>query len=74
MEDLIKPHVRPMTEARATLLSKMLGKLFYNNCLKGRALYFTHSCSMSGPSPPHRMSLVHDIVQTKLKANPGMVG
>uniref|UniRef100_A0A672PU63 Sodium-dependent multivitamin transporter n=2 Tax=Sinocyclocheilus grahami TaxID=75366 RepID=A0A672PU63_SINGR len=30
MEDLIKPHVRPMTEARATLLSKMLGKVNNN--------------------------------------------
>lgn len=74
MEDLIKPHVRPMTEARATLLSKMLGKLFNNNCLKGRAYYFTHYFSMSGPSLPHRMSLVQDIVQTKLKGSPGMVG
>ncbi len=74
MEDLIKPHVRPMTEARATLLSKMLGKLFHNNCLKGRALYFTHYFSKRGPSPPRSMSLVQDIVYTKLKANPGMVG
>uniref|UniRef100_A0A671MNZ1 Sodium-dependent multivitamin transporter n=1 Tax=Sinocyclocheilus anshuiensis TaxID=1608454 RepID=A0A671MNZ1_9TELE len=39
MEDLIKPHVRPMTEARATLLSKMLGKLFYNNCLKALSIF-----------------------------------
>ncbi len=63
-----------MTEARATLLSKMLGKLFHNNCLKGRALYFTHYFSKRGPSPPRSMSLVQDIVYTKLKANPGMVG
>uniref|UniRef100_A0A8C1NUU5 Sodium-dependent multivitamin transporter n=1 Tax=Cyprinus carpio TaxID=7962 RepID=A0A8C1NUU5_CYPCA len=33
MEDLIKPHVRPMTEARATLLSKMLALAYGLVCL-----------------------------------------
>jgi len=51
MEDLIKPHVPAMTEARATLLSKMLGKWIFNNCLAD-IFWFFYEWSISSPYVP----------------------